>query len=390
MKIYFIKKIDWFWSIFVFLLFFSTFLFMIKNIDTNSLDIKAHNFLLSKYLELKKFPSPPGYYFFVFIVDKIIYFKYQFVLSSIIVLSFFSWWKYFISLDWIKSKIKLNSSLFYFVSVTLLFISPVFIPAIDGPFWYLGKFTSTIWHNSTLIAVFPFCLLLVKATINYFGDFESKYLFQIFGLGLIILLIKPSFMFCYIPTLSLLAVTSEKIERNLSFRLVGISIIFFILLNLEKIWIFDLDPMIDKLYSPEQRPGVSINPLHVHLHFSKEPLFDFLSSFPSTILFLFFWGKSAFKDQLYRFSFLLLFFALLVYFLFAETGSREFHGNFYWQIPIALYLHYLSMLLIVFQMFFANNKLINLKITAFGLVYLIQFVFGLIYWNRLFFELTLI
>jgi hypothetical protein len=390
MKINLKKKIDWLTSFFVFLVFFSTFLFMIKNIETKFLDIKTHNFLLLKYLELERFPFPPGYYFLIYIIDKIIYFKHQFVLSSIFVLSILSWWKYFISLKWIKLTKNLNDSWIYFISITLLFISPIFIPTIDGSFWYLGKFSPTIWHNSTLIAVFPFCLLLVKVTLSWLEGFDNKHLFQIFGLGFIILMIKPSFMFCYIPALPLLAITSRKIQWKLLTRLVGISIFFFTLLYIEKVWIFDLDPMIDKLYSPGQRPGVSINPFHVHLHFSKEPLFDFLSSFPSTILFLFFWGKSAFKDQLYRFSFFLLLFALLVYFIFAETGSREFHGNFYWQIPIALYLHYLSMLLIVFQMLFLNNNLINLKITAFGLVYLIQFVFGLIYWNRLFFELTLI
>ncbi|GAB3218873.1 hypothetical protein J0A67_03665 [Algoriphagus aestuariicola] len=365
-------------------LYFFTLAYMIKYFDVQSFDIKVHNFLLQDYLKEGAFPAPPGYYAILYVVDLIFRYKYPFVFSALLVLTFFFWLKFSITFRWLSKQLHISTFQVGLLSASLLFISPIFIPAIDGSFWYLGKFTPTIWHNSTLIAVFPFCLLLFFETLRWqIGGF-NKALYSIFFLGLVIILIKPSFMFCYIPALPLYSWSqSLRFDRRF-WTSCGFSMSFLAMLFLEKAWIYDLDPMIKIMYTPEERSTVVLDPLVVHLHFSKEPIFDLLCSFPSTLVFMLFWGRVGLKDKPFVFSFLLLVFSLMVYLLLAETGFRKFHGNFYWQIPIAMFLHYLCMVVVVVNQFVKEKKVGIRPFLVFSLVYLIQVAMGIAYWHRIF------
>lgn len=375
---------NWRFDILIIFLCLFTLAYMVKYYDVQTFDIKVHNFLLIDYLNEGAFPFPPGYFLLIYLLDFIISYKYPFVLSSLIVLTFFYWWKYNITYTWLLENVKFEPKYVFLITLSILFLSPIFIPAIDGPYWYFGKFTPTIWHNSTLITVFPFCILLVKKTLDWVEYKRNDSLIQLLGLGILIMLIKPSFMFCYIPALPIFAFSqTRKLSKELMFAL-GLSLVLFCLLVLEKFWIFDLDPMIDKLYTVEEQSKVVFRPLHVHLYFSKEPIFDFLSSFPTTFIFFILWGKKAFSSKFVTFSFILLVFAIAVYLLLSESGFREFHGNFYWQIPIALFLHYLSLLIFVFQGYLVNGRILTSKIIIFSTFYLVQVSFGLIYFLRLF------
>lgn len=371
------------------ILYFFTVGFMIKYCTLQTLDIKVHNFLLIDYLKAGFFPLPPGYYAILYVVDLIIRVKHPFVVSSFIVLTFFLWWKYKMVHSWISNSVGLKQESVVFLSISFLFLSPIYIPMIDGPFWYLGKFTQTIWHNSTLIASFPFSILLVKQTFTWYDTRKQKDFLYLLGIGIVILLIKPSFLFCFIPAFPIFILLLDRRLSKAVFLSLGLSSTFFLLLLLEKELIYAWDPMIPRLYSNEEQSQVIFNPFRLFLHYSTEPFFDFISSFPLTLVFFFLWGKRAFDSQFFNFSLLLLLFALAVYFLFAETGFRELHGNFYWQIPIALFLHNLSILLFVVQEFLAKNKKVNNKIILIGAVYLVQVLLGINYWLRLFYGYTL-
>lgn len=377
----------WKFDIIVLSIFSFTFFFLIT--EYKILDIKDHNLLLSEYLKMGHFPVPPGYYILIYTVDLLIRIKYPFVAAAAIVLTFFSWLKYKIILGWIATYLNATEGYGLFITLTLLFFSPIYVPWIDGEFWYLGKFTSTTWHNSTLIAVFPFCLLLVIATLRWFEHDLAKTTALIFLYSIAILMIKPSFLLCFIPAFPIYALVSEKGLTAKAIRAAAISATLFGMILVEKFLIFQWDPMIDHLYSPQERSQVVLAPMKVWLYFSDQPVFDFLSSFPLLIAFILLWRKEAFKSSFFSFSLILLFFSLLVYGLFSETGFRQFHGNFYWQIPIALLLNSLSILLHV-------GKECNLDRTNYRFrhrfifsIFVLQGLLGVIYWLRIFFGSTL-
>ncbi|MBN7817538.1 hypothetical protein [Algoriphagus pacificus] len=370
----------------VVLLYLGTIAFLFRGLGF--IDVKDHNFLLIDYLDAGYFPLPPGYYLMIYLVDLIIRIKYPFVASSILVLTLFLWWKFKLLYSWLLSSIKIKEAYLSFIALGFLFLSPIYIPAIDGDFWYLGKFTQTIWHNSTLICVFPFCILLTKETLKWLENGDFSKLLMMFFWALAIILIKPSFLFCYIPTLPILILWRD---RRLSSQLLwatGFSVLLFILLLVEKELIFSWDPMQDELYTDAEKSKVVFNPFRVWLYYSKEPIFDFVGSFPLVIVFFLYWCQEGLNSTFFKFTCLLLFFAIMVYLVFAETGFRELHGNFYWQIPIALFLNSLSILIIVLADLSKNGKT-KLKHYIFFLVYVLQVCLGLGYWLRIFVERTL-
>ena len=366
----------------------STLLFLIKNYSL--LDIKVHNQLLGEYLAAGSFPIPPGYYFLIFLVDLVIRVKYAFVASSAIVLTFFQWWKYRLVFSSIQQEgLGLKTPAVFLLAFSFLFLGPIYLPMIDGRFWYLGKFTQTIWHNSTLICVFPFCILLVWKTFDWFRSGKLKDLGLMFLLGFIIILIKPSFLFCYIPALPLfIFIRDRELSKGLIQSLALVSALFAMLM-VEKYLIFTWDPVLDSLYTPEEKSQMVVDPLRIWLHLSQEPIFDFVSSFPLLIGFLILRRKKAFESPLFGFSLLLLFFAVLVYLLFAETGFREFHANFYWQIPIALFLCHLSILQSVVKQFLVEGKKMKGRYILIFSLYIIQAASGIGYWLRIFTGSTL-
>ncbi|OOG74571.1 hypothetical protein B0E43_11260 [Algoriphagus sp. A40] len=355
-----------------------------------ALDIKDHNQLLREYLAAGSFPIPPGYYFLIFLVDLVVRVKYTFVASSAIVLTVFQWWKFKLVYSSIERQgFGLEPRFLFPMAFSFLFLSPIYLPMIDGEFWYLGKFTQTIWHNSTLICVFPFCILLVWKTFDWFRSGKLKDLGGMFLLGFVIVLIKPSFLFCYIPALPIFIFIRDRGFSKELFQAIGLVLVLFVALLVEKHLIFTWDPVLDSLYTPQEKSQVVINPLRVWLKFSHEPVFDFLSSFPLIIAFLILWRKRAFESTLFAFSLLLLFFALVVYLLLAETGFREFHGNFYWQIPIALFLCHLAIVHTVLGQFLNGEKKMQAKYYAILSIYLIQVALGICYWLRIFTGFTL-
>jgi hypothetical protein len=365
-----------------------TIFFLIKYVPY-TVDIKVHNLYLSDYLALGYFPIPPGYYFLIYLLDVVFHYKYPFVVSSFLVLTGLLWWKYILVFRWLNSELSFRPSLIFGISLSFLFLSPIFIPAIDGPFWYLGKFTQTIWHNSTLIASFPFCILLFKKTFDWFESQKTSDYYALIALCFVILLIKPSFLFCYVPALPIYSFWREREfsaeVRNSLFLSLGI----FFLILIEKFLIFSWDPMIEEFYTEGEISQVVIKPFFVWLSLSDQPFFDFVSSIPLILMYFILWKKKAFESQYFTFSLLLLFFALLIYAVFAESGHRELHANFYWQIPVALFLTHLSILLAVAKSHFKSPGKVSIQIRVMILIYLVQVGFGLAYWLRIFTGLTL-
>lgn len=352
-------------------------------------DIKGHNYLLSTYLGSGYFPIPPLYYLLVYLVDMLVRVKYDFVVGSMIVITLFQWWKYrLVYLSFGQANLVFPPNIIFFLTLSFLFLSPIYIPAIDGDLWYLGKFTQTIWHSSTLICSFPFSILLVWRTLEWQKLHRETDLCIIVLLSGLLILVKPSFLFCYIPALPVFIYLQDyKFSRQVGEATV-LGIALFSLLMVEKYLIFNWDPGLDILYAENEKSEVVVNPMKVWFYLTDEPLFDFFSSFPLLIVVLLIWKGRVFEYPIFKFSLILLFFALIVFFLFAETGFREFHANFYWQIPIALFLCNLSTIQFVLEKFCEGKKILNSKFICVLIIYCLQSVLGIIFWLRILIDFT--
>lgn len=369
----------------IFVLAAYTYYFLIKNIDPG-VDIRIHNFILVEYLERGFFPIPPGYYFLIYLVDKLIHFKYDFVMGSILVLAFFTWWKFRILVRWFNQKTTLKTSIL--LGLGFVFIVPLVFPPIDKGFWYLGKFTPTIWHNSTSIAAIPFSLLLFLKAIDWLKKDQISGTWVIQILAVAVLFIKPSFLFCFIPVFPVFSFLAKGVRSPFFKSSLLISFSLLALIWVEKYLIYSFDPIVVQDYTSLEQPQIKIQPFKIWLHYAFEPIWDFISSFLLSLVFFVFWGKQAFKKVDFSFSFALLIVALLIFFLFSETGFRQWHANFYWQIPITLLIHQVLMTKFVLELPKNPNGKLELSRVLFWIVLIAQIACGISYWARIFVERT--
>ena len=376
------------WDILVLLLVPITLYFMVRNVPFG-VDFKIHNFFLEEYLQKGHFPIPPGYYLLIYLLDLLISYKYPFLISSLLILTGFIWWKYHLIEKYLGKLDVHPVSSDKKWALLVFFLGPLVLPFHAEGYWYLGKFTSSLWHNSTLLASLPFSLVLFWKTLEWWRKPTNQWPWSCFGLALLILLIKPSFLFCYLPLFPIFTWIREKTFSSKVAQSVLVSGVLLLLLWAEKQLIYAWDPMIVEEYAIADQPQILIRPFKIWFHYSANPVWDFISSFALSILFLSFWGRSALKSVAFSFSLGLLLLALLIFFLLAESGFREWHANFYWQIPIALLIHQLVMVRILREKMSVEPLKTNPKILVFLVLFSWHVLSGMAYWIRIFVEKTI-
>lgn len=223
------------------------------------------------------------------------------------------------------------------LSLMLLLFFPFHLFALDGENWYMGKFSPNVWHNSTILFVWPFCLLLFKDAIQWLSHRDKKAFQKMLVWSLIILLSKPSFLFAFVPAFPLIDRFVKKKWNKVS---ILYSIAFLIGIISFKFLIYDI-PSTDLLKQTEEKVQVVVSPFSVFLFYSQSPLWEFLASFAFPLVVFILLGKELFTKLPVKFGVILAMVSMAIYFTFAETGYRFQHANFYWQIPISLSILYL-------------------------------------------------
>lgn len=317
------------------IMFFS--LIFLLNIPT---DIQEHNQFLQIYLEHGKFPVPPLYYFTVFLFTFTgISSTLSFTIGAILVLSLMKVFTYSITESYFKSN-RYYAGLSAILSLILMFLSPLYLPGLDEGKFYLGKFTSSIWHNSTTIFVIPFCILLFFTSVKYIRHPRLKLIPLIFLYSVCIILSKPSFLFAFIPAFPIIMFFKHRFDKWF-YLSIGICIILFGFLLFEKHLIYATSDGFDQLIYNDHKSSIIFAPFAVWKHFSSHLILSFFESLAFIIFFCVLQFSRIRKSIELQFSYLMLFFALIIYMLIAEGGARMFHGNFYWQVPICMLLVYM-------------------------------------------------
>lgn len=343
-------------------------------------DFKAHIFLYQDALEENQILIPPLYYWAIHALDYIIYYKYEFVLSAIFIMSISKVFTYYITKHYLSAD--QNSWPIAFIAFGLFLFMPIVNPFSEGEFWYLGKFTSNIWHNSTTIFVFPFSLLLYIFSMRWVRNPTKKHYLLTLSFGLLTLLAKPSFLFAFIPAFPLFVLMIEKKISKITLQSILLSSFLLGLIVIQKLILYDLESLRHQFYSLAGKSEIGIAPFEVFLYYSENIGWDILSSF----LFLGVTGilfrKNIRLDNEWIYILFLLFFGLSVYFLFVEKGSRIYDGNFYWQVPIVLYISHLFVTKKVIEAWYFNNQLNKWRFAIFLCLFLCHTISGIAYLIR--------
>lgn len=205
---------------------------------------------------------------------------------------------------------------------------------------YLGRFVPNIFHNTTFILSMPFVLLLFFKQIeiiknNYLASTKDWML--IFGLIVMNIYLKPSYLFAFIPTSGLFLILLRRKDslgsliKKMSVYILGVALILISSIVVYKYGVGN--------YNKEKSTIVfslfaNHKAYYPYWYFPIVLLFSF--SFP--ILFLFFNRKTVLKNSELMFALISLIIGLLLGFVVSEIGPRKGDGNFLWQIISCYYL----------------------------------------------------
>lgn len=263
-------------------------------------------------------------------------------------------------------------------AVSLLFVFAIPIPSYSlDEFMYIGNYVPNVWHNSTVLFVFPFALLLFEQSYRQLTQYDAQRNYWILLFVFLNVFIKPSYFFVFVSVYPLLLLHKYKLKKEFWQAIVPV-IIGLVFLGLE-FWSIYLtkDPFSNEKSSVIFQPFYS-SPLFPDL-WPMPYAFVFSLLFP--LLYTAFNFNKVLKSQLFWFSALSFIVSVFIYLFIAETGPRATHGNFYWQIVICTWICFFVSLMALLRDFKQQGRTIkNLLLLS---VYGVQVVTGIIYFVRL-------
>jgi hypothetical protein len=272
-----------------------------------------------------------------------------------------------------------------------MFVAPLFLYFFEGGVMYMGKFTSTIWHNSTTIFVLPISLWLYIESLKYLKSPGGLLLLKMAGIALVILLSKPSFLFAFVVVFPLICLFQFGLTQKYFWYTLILSASILLALLLQKNIIYQNAALLDKFLYNSETSKVIIAPFQVWLLWTKYPIINFFSSFLFLLSFVLLKFRHLKRDIEIGYALALLVVSLIIFFTLAESGPRFSHGNFYWQIPITLLIINMVFLKKLLTPYFEekiNIALIKKFSTVDKIILLVfasQFLSGLLYTLKIIF-----
>lgn len=311
---------------------------------------------------------------------------YNILIAICILLAASTAFRYYISLKEI-SKINVSSnknknlkiSGWAALSLIFVFVIPVFT-YMKYNFFYIGNFTPTVWHNSTIIFLMPFAVLLFIESCKQIENYSPKRDFIIFSLIFLNIFIKPSFFFVFAVAYPLIMLLINRVSKKFFRSLIPI-ILGGILLLLQYWLMYQVN---DEDVSGKSGSGISLGfftlySIRIGLRFLPICL---LLSLLFPILYTLLNFRKITKDIIYLFSISLVIFSILIYAGVHETGPRFLDGNFYWQIiPCTWILFFVSLVELLKDIrengFILKNKFLltiySLHVIS-GIIYLLYII----------------
>jgi len=317
----------------------------------------------------------PSHFFYHLILNVFTFFSGNLFLlkcTAVFLLSLFCFLKIYFTLkigEQLTGDSKIN-----IIHVTILLVVPYFIsPIINwwSPRIYLGQFTPNVWHNPTTIMLMPFSLACLLYLIKDVESDDAKISYSIVGSLFLVfsVITKPNFAMIFIPSLVVMYVFS----RN------------FITIN--KVFIYVMPTIIIMLwqylrtFSTDQKEGIIFDPMVVWLTYTPNPLGSLLVSFAFPLAFILFFYNKIRNIWLFKFSWLMLIVSLSQFLLLSESGTRKFHGNFFWGVFCCLYIVFIVSI-IELILLYPGFKYYRTRYIVCAFILSLHFLSGIVFYIR--------
>ena len=362
-------------------------IFIYMTFYINEADISVHT---QKIVDINRgVKEYPPHFLFYFTINLFSGFSNNLkpiLIATSIILSVITTSKYAITKHIIKSEIpSISKKFLILISLGLLFFFsiPDFYNVFTLKYFYLGRIVSTVWHNSTVIFVFPFALLLFWKQYKTLNKDHST-LQDILLLNLLVLLnilSKPSFIFVYLPVSFFLILHKYGI-LNFKRLLVNLTPVIFggclIITQYILIYLNNSGSIQDNtnqiiLTTPFKFASLLIPYWYI-------PLSIGLSlALPICSIILY---KGLLKYKPFKYALYLNIVGILIWAFIMESGSRMLHGNFIWQNVICSYLLFLTCTIYLLPIYQSNPK--SKRIQFLKGVFILHVLSGFAYLAKIF------
>lgn len=294
-----------------------------------------------------------------------------FILSAAVGAKFLISWNYFE----INKKVSI-SMLLIFSCIGLIFCTNIFFQQHWGV-WFkiVGNLPANVWHNSTVILLMPFSLMLFSRIERFLNKPEKEKLWPICLLIFLNITIKPNYIFTLVPSLGLFFLLYKSNYKHFKkFALIiGVALSFIALQ-----YILNFIVEVNAVNGGENK--IAIKPFHVWHHYSKNVPLSLIYSlfFPivaATLLF-----EKLKTDRIFWFLILNLTIGIIISIIMTEGGAYEFDNNFSWQNVVNVYILFMYLLA---QWIKAD---LNWKKAVSFLAFSAHVVFGLYYIYKMFID----
>ncbi len=350
-------------------------------------DLHEHINILLRYLEQDSFPVPPLYYLIIYSLAGFSTNIFWLNQVSVVLMSISVVAKYLTTLKWVETQFqsyKVYQLELILIVSSLLILFPVLYDWIHFRM-YLGKLATNVWHNSTTILLMPFVILLFQASFNFIQAEKpsQKLMAWVLFLCIVQVLIKPSFLFVFVPIFPLFVLLKSGMYSSKTWLSIGISGFIFLMILVEYYLIYELNTL-KVIYRKDEEVGIGFAFLAVIKSHSANLLADMLASMFFPIVYGCLFPKTLLRELHLKYVIILFLSACLIGFCLVEKGERFLHGNFLWQIFMTNYLLFMVIaaesLKKIKTLGYLHYKSILLIIS-----YLLHILSGIIYLWKLFY-----
>lgn len=312
-------------------------------------------------------------------------------IASVVVLSLAVVFKFivnqYIIKDYLERKLSQNLSgqrLYIVWGVSFLLLVVFALPdawyfSSNKQFVYLGRLVPNVWHNSTVIFLMPFALLLFweQYCILFFG--KKINLVKLVVLIALNIFIKPSFLFIYILVVPFYSLYYFRLSKPFWLNILTLLIGGGILL-LQTYLIYSLN--YGSLSAGGSKVVIGDYPFIVWyiLMPANYILNGLLCTFALPLVFILLYNRAILREpQLIFFVFNLGLASMLWFAFVVEDGARFIHGNFIWQCIIASYLIFLAVAMEILKGLFTLEKQFSWKLSVLSILFVCHFIAGCAY-----------
>lgn len=245
----------------------------------------------------------------------------------------------------VKQAMLASAALLFVYVIPVFYFLKVFGVFLETNNMYFQYYVPNVWHNSTIICMMPFAIVVYLLSIRQFEQFDNKRNGWISLFVVLCTLVKPSFFFCYAVAYPIILFARYRFGKEFFYSLlpvlVGCVCVLYEFLS---------------IYDGGDGSGVSINVLPLFtLDFWKSRILYFAVSMALPVLFVVFYYNKIHCDREFWFVLIMLVVAMGIVWCCHETGSRAGHGNFGWQVVSAMWFVYFYILKTILK----HNKVLR-------------------------------